>query len=250
LTRDAKEHAAGKRRLLLRLALVAVLIGTGFVLVRFTPVGEYFERDRLIALLDDLHDRPWTPFALVASYGVTTPIGLPASPLVMAGGMVFGPVLGSVYNILGLMLGAMSAFWIGRGLGRDAVVQLAGPKLRRAEAVFQKHSFWPLVQSRFLPIPFPVVSYAAALAGVSGTRFFVTTLIGMVPATVLHSYFGPKLILLTLSGGDPLPTLVVYSLGVAVLNGLAAWPQIRTALRRKRRYRELTRVRSARTAPD
>lgn len=237
---------AKRRKLLLRLVVLAALLATGFVLLRFTPVGEYFQRERIIALLEELRHRPWTPAALVAVFGVTTPMGFPASPMVVAGGMVFGPLLGTAYNVLGLLAGAMITFWIGRGLGRDAVLHLAGPRLKRAEAVFHKRGFWPLVQVRFLPIPFPIVSYAAALAGVSQFRFFLTTLLGLIPATAVHTYFAPRLILETMDGEEPVGLLVGYLLSLVFLNVVVVWPQVREGLRRRRRYRELVAEREER----
>ena len=202
MSRSDSQPESSRSRLVLRLLALAVLLVGGVLLLKFTPLGEYFQRDLIIATLERLRDEPWTPFALVLAFGVSTVVGLPASPLVMAGGMVFGPIYGSVYNALGLVLGAMSTFWVGKALGRDAILQLAGPKLRRAEMVFNRRGFWPLVQARFLPIPFPVVSYAAALAGISPSRFFLTTVLGVVPSTIVHTYFAPQLILAGLEGRD------------------------------------------------
>lgn len=243
--RDSKETSS-RARLVLRLLVLVGLLGVGVVLLKFTPVGEYFQRDRIIALLESLRHEPWTPFALIGSFAVTTPIGLPASPMVLGGGMVFGPFLGTLYNILGLVTGAMVCFWVGRALGRDAILQLAGPKLRRAEMVFNRRGFWPLVQARFLPIPFPVVSYAAALAGVSTSRFFFTTVLGVVPSTIVHTYFAPQLILAGLEGRDMKWLGIGYMLALLLLNVFAVWPQVQERLRRRKRFRDLKAQRAAR----
>lgn len=239
MSRGPAQPTSSRARLALRLAILAAMLAAGFVLLKFTPVGEYFQRDRIIGLLESLRHEPWTPFALIGSYALTTPVGLPASPTVLAGGMVFGPVLGTVYNILGLLLGAMVTFWVGRALGREAMVQLAGPRLKRAEMIFNRHGFWPLVQARFLPVPFPVVSYAAALAGISTLRFFVTTLIGVIPSTLVHTYFAPQMILAGIEGRDMKMLGIGYALSLLLLNVFVVWPQVQERLRRRRRYREL-----------
>lgn len=248
--RDASPKKAGrsisKGKIALRLAALVALLGLGVVLLKFTPLGEYFQRDRIVALLDSLRHEPWTPWALMASFVVSTVIGLPATPLVVGGGMVFGPLLGTLYNTTGLVLGAMVAFWVGRALGRDAILHLTGPKLRRAEAVFNRRGFWPLVQMRFLPIPFPLVSYAAALAGIPALRLFVTTLIGTLPAMAVNTYFAPQLVLAGLEGRDMKMLLLGYGLSLVLLNGFAVWPQVQERLRRRHRYRELKRIRSER----
>lgn len=223
------------------MALLVAILATGFILLRFTPLGDYFTRDQMIALLEQLRSSPWSPAALIGFYLVLAPIGLPMSPLVAGGGVVFGPYWGSLYNILGLMLGAMSAYWVGKALGRDFIVHLAGPRLRRAERVFEKRGFWPLVQLRFIPIPFWLVSYGAAMAGVKIPRFLVTSTLGLIPATVMHTSFAWKLIT------DP--SWLAGALYIACWGALAlvtGWPTLREGLRRRRRYRQLMEQRSSR----
>lgn len=223
------------------MALLVAILATGFILLRFTPLGDYFTRDQMIALLEQLRSSPWSPAALIGFYLVLAPIGLPMSPLVAGGGVVFGPYWGSLYNILGLMLGAMSAYWVGKALGRDFIVHLAGPRLRRAERAFEKRGFWPLVQLRFIPIPFWLVSYGAAMAGVKIPRFLVTSTLGLIPATVMHTSFAWKLIT------DP--SWLAGALYIACWGALAlvtGWPTLREGLRRRRRYRQLMEQRSSR----
>ena len=228
-----------RRGLVLRLVALGLLLVAGVLLIRFTPVGELFEKERMIAFFDELRGHWWAPLVLLGFYAAAGPLGLPASPILVGGGVVFGRLWGTIYNLGGLMLGAMTAYWVGKALGREAVIELAGPKLRRAEMLFQKRGFWPLVQVRFLPIPFSVIGYAAALAGVSTWRYLATSALGLVPATVLHTWYAPTLLLRTLSGEPVARLLVEYAIGLALLNLLAGWPTIQTALRRRRRYREL-----------
>lgn len=214
--------------------LVAMLVG-GAALILWTPLGDYFTEEAMIALLEDVRSLWWTPLALIAAYAIITPLGfIPVSPLLVAGGFVFGPFWGSVYNVTGLLVGAMVGFWVARLLGRDFVVQLAGKRLRRAEMLFEKQGFWPLVQTRFLPIPFAFISYGAALAGVGTGRFLITSAIGVMPATITHTYFAPRLL------KDPDPLIGLLYLGILVMfNVVVGWPSIRERLRRRRRLEEL-----------
>lgn len=221
--------------------LVAILFA-GFALIRWTPVGEYFTRDQMIALLERLKASPWSPVALIAGFAVLAPAGLPMSPLVAGGGVVFGPWLGSLYNILGLMLGATTSYYVGKALGRDFVVHLAGPRLRRVERMFERRGFWPLVQTRFFPVPFWTVSFAAAMAGVKVPLFLTTTTVGLIPSTLMHTYFMSTLVLK--------PSALVFASYLAVwgtLTVVTGWPGIKEGLRRRQRYRELMEQRGRRT---
>jgi len=242
----AAPAAQGRRKIFIRLGFLALLAVSGFLAVRFTPLGEFMDKDRLLALFEQLRHEWWSPLLLIGLFCLAAPIGLPASPLLLAGGMVFGFGLGSLYNMAGLTGGAMIAYWVGRGLGRDAVVQLAGARLRKAEKLFEKRGFWPLVQVRFLPIPFSVVCYAAALAGVPTGRYFVTSLIGIAPATLMHTYFAPKTIHSAIDGQKPIGLLAAY-LGCWIgLNLIAGWPQFQEGQRRRRRHQEIKALREAR----
>ncbi|MEM7354476.1 MAG: VTT domain-containing protein, partial [Acidobacteriota bacterium] len=181
--------------------------------------------------------------ALIVAYFTLAPLGAPMTPLVIGGAIVFGSILGAFYNILGLVLGAMSAFFVAKALGRELIVQLTGPRLRRAERIFERRGFWPLVHTRFLPIPFSVVSYGAALAGVTAPRFFITSTLGLIPATAMHSYFMAELYRRPSSS-----TFALYLAIFAVFNLLVGWPTLREGLRRRQRYRELQAKRQQRSA--
>lgn len=233
---------------LLRLAAVAVLAISGVLLVKLTPLGDLMAEERIVAMAGQLRANPWTPVLLLLAYLIIGPFGVPVSPLVVAGGAVFGPLLGAFYNSIGLIGNAMVTFWVGRMLGREAVTRLAGPKLRRAEAIFERRGFWPLIQSRFLPIPAPVVAYGAALAGVSTSRYLLTSALGLTPACWVHTYFAPALILAVIAGEDPIVLFLQYMSILFLFNVAAAWPQIRERLRRRKRYAELVEARRQRVA--
>lgn len=246
------------RKVWLRMLLLVAIVITGFVLVRFTPIGDYFTREYVVATFERLENWPWAPVLLILLYAVLAPLGFPMSPMVAAGSVVFKAFWGAIYNTLGLVIGAMTAFFVAQVLGREFIVQLAGPRLRRAERIFERRGFWPLVQARFLPLPFPVVSYGAAFAGVKASRFFITSAIGLLPATIMHTYFMARLYELGFSGEEPpaffvdgspsvfAKTLVIYICMWGTLIVVSGWPTFRETLRRRRRYQELMEQRRSR----
>lgn len=248
------------RKLWLRMLLLVVIMATGVIVVRFTPLGAYFTREYVVSTFERLETWPWAPVLLILLYTVLAPLGFPMSPLVLAGAVVFKELWGSIYNTLGLVIGAMTAFFVARLLGREFIVQLAGRRLRRAERIFERRGFWTLVQARFVPIPFPLVSYSAAFAGVKAARFLITSAIGLLPATLMHTYFMARLYKLGFTGeGSPAmfvdgglspfgEMLVLYLATWGTFIVVSGWPTFREALRRRRRYRELREHRKARDA--
>jgi uncharacterized membrane protein YdjX (TVP38/TMEM64 family) len=229
------------RWVLWRFVLFVMLVGAGFVVLRFTPLGERFEalldRERLMALRDGLRAQWWTGPALVAAYSVLAPLGAPVSPLMLAGGAIFGAAMGAFLNIVGTFLGAAGSFYLARWLGRDFVVHVMGNRLRRVERLVARRGFWTWVRIRFLPIPFPVVNYGAALTGVPAALFLVATGIGLIPANVVYTYFASALV--DSVGGHRAEVLLQLGFAVACLLTLSFLPNVLEARRRKKRYQEL-----------
>jgi len=220
-----------------------LIVGLGFALVRWTPVGEYVQEERLSALLAALRQIWWAPFALLGLYAGLAPLGVSMVPLLVAGA-VFGPWLGSLYNTAGLILGAATSFWLARALGRDFVLRITGDRLRRVERLADRHGFWPLVQTRFLPLPFPVVNFGAALAGVSPARFVLASILGLVPSTVIHTFFIARI--MAAPDSERIVYGAAYGASFLVFNLLIGIPWLRAQWRRRVRYRALVAQRARR----
>jgi uncharacterized membrane protein YdjX (TVP38/TMEM64 family) len=137
---------------------------------------------------------------------------------------------------------------VARILGRDFVVRVTGRRIRRAEHLFERHGFWPLVQTRFLPIPFAVVNYGAALAGVGTPLFFVATAVGLIPSTLIHTYFIAEAI--ETRGLGRAMTLTCYAGTFVLFNVLISALWVGEQARRRKRYRELIALRAARRLGD
>jgi len=214
---------------------------TGFAILRFTPIAGYLTKSQLQALVKRLHALWWAPLALVACYIVFCPIGVPASPLMLAGS-AFGFFRGFLFNLVGTWLGGVTTYFLGRILGRDFVVHLAGNRLKKVERAIARRGFWSLVTLRLLPIPYPLVNYTAALTGIPPGLFMVTTFLGLIPANLVFAYFGDALFQLN----GQLNKILQFIAVIGLLVVLTVAPQIWMARKRKEKYLELKRQRAAR----
>jgi len=142
-----------------------VIVVAGFAVLRWTPLSQYLTVAKISALFDQLRGAWWAPAALILSYIVLCPLGVPASPMMIAGGMVFGPVWGSVYNVAGTFLGGTATYFMGRGLGRDFVRHLAGNRLKRVERLIARRGLWGLVDTYLNVRLFPVGYWVRLDAG-------------------------------------------------------------------------------------
>lgn len=238
------------RPLLIRFLTLVTILATGFVVLRWTPLADQMTVERISALFDRLRETWWAPAALIACYVVLCPLGVPAMPMMITGGVVFGTVLGSLYNIVGLFLGGAATYFMGRSLGRDFVLHLAGRKLKRVERAIARRGFWSLVGARFLPLPYPVVNYCAALAGIRPVLFLTTTAIGIVPGVILFTYFASTLS--KLAAEDRSGVYLQLALASLLLLLITLVPQVLAGKKRRERYRlilERRKMRSATPSP-
>lgn len=225
------------RPLLFRFAFLVVAVGAGFAVLRFTPLHEYLTIDNLSAVLETLRGEWWAPLVLIASFIVLCPVGVPATPMLIAGGMVFGAFWGTVYNVIGTYLGGVVTYFLGRALGREFFVHLLGKRLRPVERTIARRGFWSFVGLRFLPIPYPLVNYCAAFVGVRPAFFLTTTALGLIPSLTIFTYFAATLA--RLGSADKTKTLIQFGVATLLIVSLAIGPQIWMARKRRRRYREL-----------
>ena len=221
----------------LRFLSLFVVLGAVVAAFRFTPLGDYLDRERLVATFEAMRESPWAPLVLVGLYCVLAPAGLPMTPLIIAGGVVFGRFQGALINILGCVLGAAISFQFARVMGRDFVRKVAGKRLKRVETLLRRHGFWTLVGVRFMPVPFPVVNFGAALAGVRFGTFVLSAIIGLAPALLIYTSFASALFDVA-RGGDRSQLRGVFGL-FAVMVAIAVVPIVLQQVRRKKRYHRL-----------
>lgn len=225
------------RRVVLRFLLLVALLAGGFAAFRWTPLSGLLNQEALSELLGGLRQAWWSPLALIALYIVLSTLGLPATPLIFAGGFVFGAFFGGIYNYVGTFLGAAASYHLGHLLGRDMVVHLAGKRLKRVEKMLARQGFWTLFRIRFLPVPFPVVNYGAALAGFPAPTFHAANAVGLAPVVFLYTWFAAALG--NAAEGERGAVLVRLTLTFLAVVGVTLLPTLLRARTRRRRYREI-----------
>jgi phospholipase D1/2 len=104
--------------------------------------------------------------------------------------IAFGPWLGFVYGICGMLVAGLASFLPGRLVRRDTVRRLAGPRLNRLSAALYHRGALAVAVVRLLPIaPFVVVNLVMGAMRIRLRDFILGSLVGILPgmlaATVL-----------------------------------------------------------------
>ncbi len=172
------------------LALVALLGLAAWLLAR-GPTSPRAVVERASAL----RDAWWAPILFVMAYAGLAALNFSGLVLTLVGGAVFGVAWGTVLNTLGANLGATGAYWLARLLGRDGVRFLVGDRLAIVDR-FAGHGGFPwLLRLRLIPVvPFNLLNLAGGLAAMPWPMFAAATAIGILPGTVVYTWFADALV--------------------------------------------------------
>ncbi|MFN2564678.1 MAG: TVP38/TMEM64 family protein [Gemmatimonadaceae bacterium] len=213
-------------------ALAAVLAAAAYAAYR---LGLFELRDpgRLGDAIRRARDVPALPLLFVLGYTTATVFGVPGTVFTLAGGAIFGTLLGSLLNWTGATLGALGAYALARRLGSPAVRNLLGRHARALDVLTSRAGFATLFRLRLIPVvPFNALNFAAGLAPSPFRAYAVSTALGIVPGTVVYTYFADSLA----AGvtGARQRALVHAAIAGALLIALSFVPPLARRLRRNR----------------
>jgi uncharacterized membrane protein YdjX (TVP38/TMEM64 family) len=194
--------------------------------------------------------RAWADAAPISSaalyfslYVVLVALSLPLGVwLTLAGGLLFGPLVGGVLALAGATAGATVLFLAMRSSIGPICVTLAtragaGRFMDRARAGLQRDGFSYLLAMRLMPVvPFWLSTLAPGLVGMRLAPFVAATVLGMIPATAVFAMAGAGLAEVLARGEEPelsllfAPKLIFPLFGLALLSlAPIAWRRWRTA---------------------
>jgi uncharacterized membrane protein YdjX (TVP38/TMEM64 family) len=173
----------------IRLAALALIVAGCFVLVSAT--GD-LSADRVRGWVDGYGVAG--PLVFVAVSSCLTVALFPGPLLAGASGLLFGTALGTPVSIVSATFGATLAFCLARWLARDAVEELAPPRVRRLRSWIGERGFLAVLYARIAPgLPYTLVNYAAGLAPIRLRDFVLATAIGASPRAFAYTALGGSL---------------------------------------------------------
>jgi len=176
--------------------LFAAVIGAFFYfdLQQYLSLGALkANRDSLLAFTETHYLTAVSLF--VAGYCLLVAVSLPGAVfMTLAGGFLFGSVLGTVYVNLGATTGSTLAFLAARYLLRDWVEAKFGSRIGAIQDGFSKNAFSYLMTLRLIPLfPFFLVNLVSGLTRVKLATYVAATAIGIIPGSFVYAYAGRQL---------------------------------------------------------
>lgn len=152
----------------------------------------------------------WGPAAYVAVYAVLVTIAVPATPLTVLAGAMFGSVVGVVVVSVASTLGAVVSMLAARYLLRDAMTRRfeSSPRFQRLSSLSESQGALIVAAIRLIPIfPFAALNYAFGLTRVRLSTYTFWSWLCMLPMTVIM-VVGADAVLTTMRAGG-VPWLLV-----------------------------------------
>lgn len=133
--------------------------------------------------------------AFILLYIVSVAFMVPiATLLTLAGGFLFGSVLGAVFVNLGATIGAFFAFLFARYIIGDKIQERYSEQLNKFNKELEENKFQYLLTLRFLPIfPFFLINFLSGVTKLDIKTFIITTSIGIIPGSFVYTYAGSQL---------------------------------------------------------
>lgn len=170
----------------------------------------------------------WAPAVYLLVYLVAGLLFVPATPLTLAGGVLFGTLAGTVYALAGAAGSSGIAFLLARHAGAGWLQRRAGPRLTRLVHGVEAEGWRFVAFVRLVPIfPFSLINYGLGLTRLSLGVYLVTTVICMLPGTLAYAYVG-AVGAAALGGEGNIRALLI---GLGILATLAFLPRLIRRLR-------------------
>ncbi|MDH5473536.1 MAG: VTT domain-containing protein [Gammaproteobacteria bacterium] len=131
------------------------------------------------------------PLLFMLVYAIGTIFFLPGSLLTLVGGALFGPVLGTFYNLTAATIGAMLSFLVARYLASDWVANKTGGRMKQLITGVENEGWRFVAFVRLVPLfPFNLLNYALGLTRISFNQYSIATYICMLPGAIAYTYLG------------------------------------------------------------
>ena len=169
-----------------------IWFGLGLILV---SIADRVELDRTLTPLLQWIDSLGTlgAIAFVAIYIIATIICIPGSIMALAGGALFGMLIGTILVFVSGFLGACCAFSLSRYLLRDWIKRRLEKNsyLKAIDKVVVAEGWKIACLLHLSPIiPFNMLNYALGASQITYRNFVAATSVGILPGVVLYVLLG------------------------------------------------------------
>ncbi|HEX5514395.1 MAG TPA: TVP38/TMEM64 family protein [Gammaproteobacteria bacterium] len=204
-----------------RIGLLIVLAILGLVALAYRSSFSSFDPDTLRAWFAGFG--VWAPVVYVLVYLFAGLVFVPATPLTIAGGVLFGALAGTLYALIAAGCSASVGFLLARYAAPAWIGRDSGARVIRLRQGVEAEGWRFVAFVRLVPIfPFSLINYGLGLTRLHFGMYLTTTVVCMLPGTFAYAYLGD-------AGAEALGgegTVRTALIGLALLAVLALLPRL------------------------
>lgn len=160
----------------------------------------------------------WAPIIFMGIFALRPFTLIPLSIIALSSGLIFGPYMGTLYNIIGTVIGAATSFAAVRIFTEGAHIENRNlDTLKEFKNDLEENGFKSVLMLRLIPaLNFDLLTFFCAKMKVIWWKFLLATLVGTIPGSFMFGYFGSSLLKLK-------PMNLIILAGIIVVLALLAY---------------------------
>ena len=124
---------------------------------------------------------------------VNSPIPF-AAAIKILGGFFFGFYNGAMYNIIATIIACLVGFSISRYAFKDVFEKVYYQRLKGIESEIELNGFYYFLTLRLIMVvPYFLINIIAGISRISAKKFLFSTMLGVIPASLVYANGGNKL---------------------------------------------------------
>lgn len=177
-------------RTCITLYVMFLFFAVGFFVLLKTGFMEIFQDEGSFEAYLERSGKFMTILFILLQFLQVVILPIPSTATVVAGSALFGPLMGSIYSLAGILIGSLVAFLVGRYAGYRVVAWMVGKDSLDKWLKKIKGKDKLLLTAMFLLPVFPddILCFVAGISSMSVWYFFAVILISRVLAVFTTSY--------------------------------------------------------------
>lgn len=171
--------------------LFILIIIAALTILHFSPLKYYLNTAHFNIIkeqLDEHYIKAPIIFFLISSLILT--LGAPRTIISIAGGSLFGCILGTFWALLATLLGSYIIFIFTQKMGRPLFQQKAKKYLNVIEEYIEDHGLLIVIIIRQLPVANIILNILFGLTKLSSKAFLIGSVIGFFPEAFIFALYG------------------------------------------------------------
>ena len=185
------------RKQLVKLAILVVIVAAVAAVFRFTDLDiREFNPERIKMFV--LGFGVFAPLVFIGIYALRAVVlVIPVGVMSLAGGLVFGKWLGTLYILVGATMGSCMSFVVARYFGRrfiESFEWLHKGRVQQFDEKAAKNGFKLILFMRLVPLfQYDALNFGSGLSKIKFRDYAVASFIGMAPGGFITALLGSSL---------------------------------------------------------